>query len=85
MNKNTIKALYILEIITKLVASSIVTILLNVWAFRTLFSVNSGYDNVAQRIVATIIIMAVTAVWVIGTNPSSIVRSAKRHYRNRVH
>lgn len=85
MNKNTIKALYILEIITKLVASSIVTILLNVWAFRTLFSVNSGYDNVAQRIVATIIIMAVTAVWVIGTSPSSIIRSAKRHYRNRVH
>lgn len=86
MNKNTInKALYVLEVVIGLVASSTVTILMNVWAFRTLFSVNSGYDNVAQRIVAAIIIIAVTAVWVIGTNPFSIVRSAKRHYRNRVH
>lgn len=86
MNKNTInKAFYALEIVMGLVASSTVTILMNVWAFRTLFSINSGYDNMAQRIVAAIIIIAVTAVWVIVTNPISIIRSAKRHYRNRVH
>lgn len=86
MNKNTIsKALYVLEVVAKLVASSIVTILMNVWAFRTLFGMNSGYDNIAQRIVAAIIIIAATAVWVVGTNPISIIRSAKRHYRNRVH
>ena len=86
MNKNTInRGLYVLEIITGLVASSIVTILLSVWAFRTLIGITSGYDNMAQRIVATIIIMVATTVWVIGTNPSSIIRSAKRHYSNRVH
>lgn len=85
MNKNTInKALYALEVVIGLVVSSTITVLMNVWAFRTLFSMNSGYDNVAQRIVAAIIIIAVTAAWVVGTNPISIIRSAKRHYRNRV-
>ena len=58
MNKNTIyKALYVLEVVIGLVVSSTVTILMNVWAFRTLFSINSGYDNIAQRIVAAIIII----------------------------
>ena len=85
MKKNTIyKALYIFEIVTGLVASSTVTILMNVWAFRTLFSMNSGYDNIAQRIVAAMIMIAATAVWAIGTNPNSIVCSAKKRYRNRV-
>ena len=64
MNKNTIyKALYVLEVVIGLVVSSTVTILMNVWAFRTLFSINSGYDNIAQRIVAAIIIITTTAVW----------------------
>ncbi len=84
MNKNTInKTLYVLEVVIGLVASSTITILMNVWAFRTLLSMNSGYDNVAQRIVAAIIIIAVTAAWVIGTNPISVIRNAKEHYRNR--
>lgn len=86
MNKNTIyKALYVLEVVIGLVVSSTVTILMNVWAFRTLFSINSGYDNIAQRIVAAIIIITTTAVWAIGTNPNSIVCSAKKRYRNRAH
>ena len=86
MKKNTIyKALYIFEIVTGLVASSTVTILMNVWAFRTLFSMNSGYDNVAQRIVAAMIMIAVTTVWAMCTSPVSIVCSAKRRYRNRAH
>lgn len=86
MKKNTIyKALYIFEIVTGLVASSTVTILMNVWAFRTLFSMNSGYDNIAQRIVAAMIMIAATAVWAIGTSPNSIVYNAKKRYRNRVH
>lgn len=84
MNKNTMnKGLYVLEIITGLVASSTVTILMNVWAFRTLIGITSGYDNVAQRIVAAIIIIAVTAAWIMGTNPISVIRNAKKHYRNR--
>lgn len=86
MKKNTIyKALYILEIVAGLVASSTVTILMNVWMLRTLCGMNSGYDNVAQRIVAAMIMIAVTAVWAIGTSPVSIVCSAKRRYRNRAH
>lgn len=83
MNKNICKALYILEIITGLVASSTVTILMSVWAFRTLIGITSGYDNMAQRIVAVVIIAAATAAWVIGTNPITIIYNAKKRYRYR--
>ena len=86
MNKKVLYLyLYILEIVTALVASSAVTIALNVGLFRTLSGVNKGYDSIPERMIGAVIIIALIVAWVVGNNPCDIIYNAKRRYRYRTH